>query len=501
MLQMFAVGFSNILNPFCFLLLAVGVILGLIFGCVPGLSTTMCLAVVMPISFTLSSVYQAFSLLMGAYIGGASGGCISAILLGIPGTPSSVATTFDGYPLAERGEAGKAVGVAVLYSFIGTLLGFIALVTISQPLGRLGLLFGNREFFALGVLALTIIASVCKGSFLKGLGAAAVGMGLSLIGIAPVDSAKRFTFGIKALNSGIKILTIVIGFYAMGAILQAAEGGREEVMKKAKSYSMRGFGISMKEFIGQLPNMFRSAIIGIIIGILPGMGGNIANLVAYSVAKSRSKYPEAFGTGIIDGIVASETSNNAVEGGSLIPMLTLGIPGSNATALLMSAFAIFGLSPGPMLFSQKMDVVYSVYVLMLIAAFFMLVIVLSLLPVFVRLLSVPKYYLYPVILLLCVVGVYANSHMMLDIWLCLAFGAFSFLIRKMEIPIAPLIVAFILTPTIEINLRRGLMAAPGGRFSYFFRSPIVCAFLIATVVVVAYTVFKEIREARKATRI
>ena len=495
---MIAQGFTQIMNPTCMLLLVCGITIGAIFGCIPGLNTNMCLGVMMPIAFTLKPI-QGICLLFGIYIGGCSGGLISAVLLGIPGTGSNVATTFDGYPMAKNGEPGKALALGIFYSFMGTLIGFLALVGVSPILSKIGLKFGYYEYFALGVFALTVIGGVVSDSVTKGLASAALGMLLALVGMAPVDSVVRLTFGLRELRSGFSLLTLTIGFYAVGALIDSAEKGKNTAMteKKITGYQIRGFGFSRKEFMEQLPNMFRSALIGIGIGILPGMGGGISNLIAYSTAKNQSKYPEKFGTGIIDGIVAPETANNATIGGSITPMLSLGVPGSGATALLMGALIVFGIQPGPMLFETDGPVVYSIYFLLLIGSFLMLCIIRLALPFFVSVLNVPKYILMPVLILLSSVGAYASTHLLYDVWVCFFFGIFSYFMRKLSIPIAPLVISFILTPTIEANLRRGLIASPTGNIWYFFTRPIACAFFVVAIGSVAVTVWRNVLKSRK----
>lgn len=500
MLEMISAGFLNIANPQCMLLLIAGIVIGAIFGCIPGLNTNMCVAVMMPISFTLVP-NQAISLLFGIYVGGCSGGLISAVLIGIPGTGSNLASTFDGYPMTLNGYPGRALGIGIFYSFIGTLMGFLALIGISPLLSKLGLMFGYYEYFALGLFALTVIGGVVSDNVAKGLASAVVGMLLSLVGLSPVDSVVRLTFGSRNLLSGFKLLTLTIGFYAVGSLIEAAAQGGEKngamTDEKLKNYRIKGFGFTRQEFIQQLPNMIRSGLIGIGIGVLPGMGGGISNIVAYSTAKNQSKYPEKFGTGIIDGIVAPETANNATIGGAITPMLSLGVPGDSITALIMGALIVLGIQPGPMLFSTNGPIVYSIYFLLLIGSFFMLLIVKCALPFFVSFLNVPKYLLMPVLILLCSVGAYASGHLIYDVWVCFFFGIFSYLMRKLSMPIAPLVIGFILTPMIESNLRRGLIAAPTGTIWYFFTSPIACAFFAIAFITVVMTVYKSIRKTRQ----
>lgn len=493
MFEYLAQGFQVIASLDCLLLLCAGVIAGTIFGCIPGLSTNMCMVVFMPIAFTLE-VPQALSLLMGIYNGGTAGGLISAILINIPGTAASIATTFDGHPMAKRGEAGKALGIAILYSCIGCFLGFLALISIAPALASFGLKFGYPEFFALGVCALLVIASVVTDNVLKGLGAVFLGMALSMIGTAPIDHVSRLTFGVQELAGGIDMITLITAFFAMGALFQAAEEGPNAKADIHSQYTLKGFGVSIKEFIGQTFNMLRSAAIGIVIGILPGMGGNISNLVAYSVAKGQSKHPEKFGTGCIDGIVASETSNNATVGGALIPMLTLGIPGDGASALLLSTFMVLGFTPGPTFFLQQMSTVSAIYLLMLFSSIAMLLIIRGALPFFIKMLSTPKCLLLPSIVLLSAVGVLGSSRLIFNIWVCAFVGLLSFAMQKLSIPIGPTTVAFILTPMIETNLRRGLIVMPNRTFFEFFKSPIVTVLLTVGVLVMVWKMFQLIHK-------
>lgn len=318
MLELFVQGLAIVLSPQCLMLIVIGVAIGIIFGAV-------------------------------------SGGLISAILINIPGTPASIATCFDGHPLQQKGEGAKALGVGIVFSFIGTMLSFLALVFIAPPLARAALQFGPHEYFSIAIFSLTLIATLSTGSLRKGIFSGVLGFAFATVGIAPIDAVVRYGFGRVELNSGFDTLTVLIGLFAISEVIKIAENAKQKDNAKVGSVSMRsikGFGFSIKELIQQIPNCIRSALIGIGIGILPGIGGSTANLVAYMVAKKRSKYPEKFGTGIIDGVVASETSNNASIGGALIPLLTLGIPGDGVTAILLGGLY------GPW-YSARTDAVYN----------------------------------------------------------------------------------------------------------------------------------------------
>jgi putative tricarboxylic transport membrane protein len=500
MLEYLGAGWALVGNFPCMLVMVGGIVLGMIFGCIPGLTTNMCLAIMLPISYSLQAM-QAVSLLVGIYVGGTYGACIGAILINIPGTPASVATTFDGYPMTQKGLAGKALGVAMFYSFIGTILGFIALVTISPLLASIGLKFGFYEFFALGVLTLSLISGVVSDSLIKGLGAAVLGIAISCIGIAPIDGAVRLTFGYRYMVSGVKILPLTIGLYAVSALLEYAEAGTEMNIVKMPDYKIKGFGFSVAEFFSEFWNMIRSAVIGIFIGILPGMGANISNLVAYSVGKSLSKNPKEWGKGAIGGVVASETSNNATLGGAIIPLLTLGIPGDSSTALMLSCLVVFGVTPGPFMFVSQKGIVYSIYIVMFLSALVSLLVVRGGLSFFVSLLKIPKYYLLPVFVLLSAVGVLGAGKVVSDIWVCLVAGLLAWFCKKVAIPITPLVIAFIISPLIETNLRRGLMFAPNHTIWEFFTSPLANSLFIATFVILWFSVYSNLRRRKRQLEI
>jgi putative tricarboxylic transport membrane protein len=488
-------GFAAVLNLHCILLLSIGVAVGIIFGAIPGLTGTMAISLCLPMTFGMNPI-AGFCLLIGLYIGGISGGLISAILLKIPGTPSSVATCFDGHPMAARGEGGKALGVGIIYSFIGTLISIILLMFIAPPLANFALVFGPFEYFSLGIFAITMIASLVGGSPFKGLASGAIGLCLAMVGSAPLDAAARFTFGMHEFDAGFNLLPVLIGLFAISEILMAAQEGLHVKKGEIRQYSIKGFGISLKEFYQQFWNMIRSALIGVGIGILPGIGGGTSNLIAYLTAKNQSKYPEKFGTGIVDGIVASETSNNASIGGAMIPLLTLGIPGDTVTALLLGALVVHGLTPGPLLFTTSANLVYAIFAALLLASLIMVIMEYGGLRVFVKLLTIPKYILLPVIVVLCAVGSYALNNRLFDVWTILIFGIIGFLMEKFGFSLTPVILGFILGPIIETNLRRGLMFSQGD-FLPFVTRPISVIFLLIALITVVLAVKKNLSQPKK----
>lgn len=492
---MIAQAFSLVFSPVCLGLILLGVIVGIIFGSIPGLSATMAVVLFLPMSFGMTPM-NGISLLVGLYLGGISGGLISAILLKIPGTPSSISTVFDGGPMADKGEAGKALGVGILYSFIGGLLSIFALMFVSPYLAAVTLKFTPVEYFAIAVFSLTIIASLSGNSLLNGLLSGFFGIAISMVGMAPIDALTRFTFGQYQLLSGFDIVVILIGVFAVTDIIRAGFERHHLADKMTKTtYELKGFGITWAEFKGQISNMIRSSLIGIGIGILPGIGGSTAGLLAYTAQKNASKYPEKFGTGIIDGVIASETSNNAVIGGSLIPLLTMGIPGNTVTAILLGGLTIHGISPGPLIFQKSGQYVYGIFLALIVANVFMLIFERGCLKGFVKLLDIPKHLLLPIIMVCCVVGAYSSNSRIYDVWCVLAFGLMGLLFKKLKVPTTPLIIGFILGKMAEENLRRALMASAGS-WMVFLTRPISLAFLVVAVISVVMTL-KKSRENKK----
>ncbi|MCI2110057.1 MAG: tripartite tricarboxylate transporter permease [Acidaminococcaceae bacterium] len=485
----------QVFTPTCLGLIVLGVVVGIIFGAIPGLSATMAVVLFLPMSFGMSPT-NGLSLLIGLYLGGISGGLISAILLKIPGTPSSIATVFDGAPMAEHGEAGKALGAGILYSFIGGLISIFALIFISPYLAAVTIKFTPVEYFSVALFSLTIIASLSGTSLLKGLLAGVFGIAISMVGMAPIDSVERFTFDNFQLMSGFDIVVILIGVFAVTDIIMSGFGRQhlDDNYEKAK-YNLNGYGITMKEFKEQFGNMIRSALIGVGIGILPGIGGNVAGLLSYTATKNASKHPEKFGTGIVDGIIASETSNNAVIGGSLIPLITMGIPGNTVAAILLGGLTIHGITPGPLVFQKSGVYVYAIFLALLVANVVMLVVERGALKWFVKLLDIPKHILLPIVMACCVVGAYASNSRMFDVWCVVLFGLLGLLFKKLSIPTTPLIIGFILGKMTEENLRRALQAS-NGDISVFFTRPISLAFLVVAFVFVIYTLRKSAQAAK-----
>lgn len=490
-LSMFAEGFGQIMAPQILLLCLAGVILGIFFGASPGMTSSMGIALILPVTYGMDIVHG-MSILLGIYIGSISGGLITAILINIPGTPASVATTFDGYPMAKRGEGGRAIRVGTLYSLLGGLFSLIILFAISPVLAKWALKFSYEEYFAIGVLSLTLIASLSGTSVIKGALSALIGIVFTTVGMAPVDTVRRYTFGIRDLDAGFKLLPLMIGVYAVMEVIKAADASEQKDMK-ILSYKSRGLGVSLKEFREQFKNFMVSAGIGTGVGILPGLGAAISNLIAYSVSKNLSKHPEKYGTGCIDGLIASETANNAVSGGAMIPLLTMGIPGDAGTAMLLAAFMLHGITPGPLLFQSHGPVIYAMFAILVVANIMMFVVQLYGLPGFLKLLMIPRNILLPIVMVLASVGAFAMNNRIFDIWSIFLFALAGYGLSKFDFPPAPVVLGFVLGPIIELNFRRGMMSSYGS-FLAFFTRPIAGTVLALTIVILLCQLVAGIRK-------
>ncbi len=477
-------------------LMLFGVLVGLIFGAIPGLSTTMAIALFLPMTFRMV-ISDGLALLIGVYIGGFSGGLIAAILMNIPGTAASIATTFDGHPMAMRGQAGKALGLGIVFSFIGGGISILALIFISPVLAGIAIKFGSYEYFALCFFALTMIVTMSSGNYAKGLISGLLGILLSMIGGAPIDGMPRFTFGFHSLDGGFDLVAVLVGLFAVAELFDLASSKEKNVSGTIKEAKIKGFGFSLKEFFAEKWNCLRSSIIGILIGILPGIGGSLASLMSYNAAKKMSKHPEEFGTGVNAGVVASETANNAAIGGALIPLLSLGIPGDAVTALLLGAFTMQGVQPGPLLFQNQPDVVYFIFVALIISNVFMLFSEFFAIKGFVKLLKIKREYLFPAIILLCMLGAYGLNNRLFDVITIFIFGIVGYFMKRWGFKTQPFILGYLVGPMAELYFRRGFMYSEG-RILPFFTSPIALVFYAIALLNIALAVIEVIKKKAKA---
>ncbi|MDD3663553.1 MAG: tripartite tricarboxylate transporter permease [Candidatus Pacebacteria bacterium] len=492
----FLTGISYVFEPATFLVLACGVFGGIIIGALPGLTSTMGVALLLPITYSMDEKV-AIVMLLGIYCGAIYGGSISAILLKTPGTPASAATILDGHPMALRGEAGRALGISTVSSSIGGLISGIFLILISPLLASFALKFGGDEYFALAVFGLSIIVSMSGKHIMKGLSAAFLGLLIATIGIDDVTSVARFTFGSTDLLSGVSLIPAMIGLFAVSEGFLRLERSATAAKVEQKKIKLLP---SRSDFKKLLPTAIRGSVIGTVIGAIPGTGGDIAAFVSYNVAQKISRKPEEFGTGCVQGIAASESANNGTTGGTLIPLLTLGVPGDSTTAVLLGALTLQGLACGPMLFTNHSDLIYSIYVGFMSANVLLLILGLLLMRVYIRALSVHDYFITPAILILCVVGAFAINKSYFDLISMFVFGVLGYFLTKLEVPLSPIVLAIILGPLAEKNFRRALMISHGS-FEPFYTSPITMTLfaitLIALIVPPVVNMIQTKREKKK----
>jgi putative tricarboxylic transport membrane protein len=456
--------FAALADPMLLLYLAAGVFLGIYIGAIPGLSVTM--AVSLLISFTYAwDVLPAMAAMVGVQIGGVYGGSRSAILLNIPGAPAAVATALDGYPLAQKGEAGKAIGVTVVQSVFGGIIGALFLAIGAPLIADFALSFAPRDYFLLAVMGLMLVGSLGNESAARGVFAAALGLFVGFVGLDMVTGQQRFTFGNVYLQGGVNYVVVMIGLFGMSEALMQLRDLSIQPVKQDVGKIVPGW----KNIIKYLPLSLRTSLIGVFVGALPGTGGDIAALISYDHAKRTVKNPEVpFGQGAIEGLVAPESSNNAAIGGAYIPMLTLGIPGDAVTAIVIGAMYIHGLKPGPMLMVESADVFWFIVGAVLIGNVFLLIFGFTGIKLFTKIVEVPKYILMPTIIILSVVGAYTINNSIMDIYWMIGFGILGYLMKLYKIPVAPVILGVILSSLIEQNFRRSVSMV-GNSFPLFVK--------------------------------
>lgn len=465
---------------------------GLVVGALPGLTATMAVAVLLPLTFDLPP-REGLIILVAIFISAVQGGSIPAILINTPGTPAATATTFDGYPMSKKGLAGKAIGIAMVSSFIGLMISWVLLISVAPMIARIALTFSTAEYFAIAVFGLTIISTLSTDSPLKGLIAGLFGFLVATIGLDPIDGIPRFTYGVDVLLGGISYVPALIGLFAVSEIFLSVEelGRSTEVVQKIKKVLP-----SFKDIKSVLGTAIRSGFIGSGIGSLPGAGADIAAFIGYGEAKRWSKHSEEFGTGRIEGVAGAEGANNAVCGAALIPLMTLGIPGDAVTAIILGAFIIRGLRPGPSLFAEHGDIAYTLFAGFFVASVVTLLVGLSLAKLFAKILNLSKRLLLPIILSLCLVGAYAIQNAVFDVYVTVFFGIFGYLLRKLGFQGSPIVLALILGPMAEYNFRLTLTASQGN-YSVFVTRPICLTFLIVALLSILYPIWRNYRRKSK----
>jgi putative tricarboxylic transport membrane protein len=466
------------------LFICAGVTLGIIFGVLPGLGSVTALAVLVPVTFYFSPL-AAIAFLVGINKGGTSGGAIPAILINAPGTPEAAASALDGYPLAQQGKAEKAMKTALYSSVCGDTFSDIALILLAAPIAAVALKFGPVEFTAIILFSFTMIAALAGKSLIKGIMAAALGVFLSTIGLDPVDSTERLTFGMIELFDGISLLPFAIGTLALSSVvsqlfdLKHEENDVTQALRSAAEYKEDN-RLGFLEFWGTWKTLLRSAFIGTGIGMLPGLGVTLAAFLGYGAAKRGSKFEHEFGTGRLEGIQATEAANSAVVGANLIPTIALGIPGNVAAAVLIGAFIIHGVVPGPLMIREHGELVYSIFASMLMANVAHLVIGRIGIRIWVQFVRIPKYIVLPTVVLLCIIGVYIPSNSMFDVGLLFVFAGLGYVMRKGGFSIVCLVIGFLLGENFEISLRQAVLMN-NSDLTVLFTSPIALVFILLTI--------------------
>jgi len=472
---------------------SLGGLLGTIVGMLPGIGPATGVAVLLPLTFTMGPT-AALITMSGVYYGAMYGGSRSSILINTPGDGAAVAATFDGYPMAQKGRGEAALAISAIASFIGGMIAVIIMTAVAEPVAKFALKFGPAEYFLLMIFALSATASLSKGNLLKGFISMLFGLMISTVGIDGQSGVNRFTFGIIELQTGIDFLVVIIAMYALGEVyktFQIITEGKKKIQKK--------FGkiwITKDDWKRSKWPILRSSPLGFFMGALPGAGGTMASLLAYNNEKQLSKNPEEFGKGAIEGLAAPEAANNAASVGALIPMLTLGIPGSGTTAVMMGALLMIGIQPGPMLFQQHPDIAWGLIASMFIGNIILAIINIPLAGLLVRILAIPPKILYPIVLGLAFVGTYAISYSIVDFYLLVIFGLIGYFMHKLDVPMAPLILSVIVGSSMEQSFRQALTIS-NGNFQIFWSSTVTNVLIALTVISILYPLIKDISSKRK----
>ncbi len=491
-------GASLFFTPSAILLTAAGCLAGLLIGILPGLGPLMGIILMLPVAFYLSPI-PAMGMLVAIFVGGSCGGAVSAILLRIPGTPLSAATLLDGYPMAQKGRTGEAIGLAISASSLGGTFGGLILLFFAPLLAALALNFTPPEYFMLAILGLLSIAVISRESTIKGLLCGAIGLMISTIGTDSFSQAYRFTFDYHNLLNGFHIVSVVIGLFALSEMFEQILAGKLSTKPNVQNVKV-SFG-SFRMTVRHKVNLLRSSAIGSFFGALPGAGGVVSSYTAYAIAKARAKPDEKYGEGAEGGVVATESANNACCGATLIPTLSLGIPGDASSAVLMGALFLLGFFPGPELFEQNLDIAGGIIIAYLAANIFLFFLGILLTPVFVSVLKMKKQFLIPLVLLLSAVGTYALQSSTFDLWVMLGFGIVGYILRKFGYPLAPIVIGMILGPIAESNYRRALLISDTGHWIFVERPISAFILLVCVVLILAFLPWKQFKSHFKGFKL
>lgn len=482
-------------------LMLLGTFVGLLAGAIPGFTIAMAVVLVLPFTFAMSPV-QGLATMIAVYVGGLSGGLMSGILTGIPGTPSSVATTFDGYPMAKAGNPGLALGIGVWSSFFGGIIASVVLMLIAPQLALIGLEFQPVDFFALVIFALTVTASLAGDKLLKGLIAALFGLLIATVGSDVVFGLPRFTFGVDKATRGFAFLPVLVGLFAFSRLLNDVRDTKKASQRlggeNATNVVRIDYVLSAKVVLARWVNVLRSSLLGVFVGVLPAAGSTISNILAYDQAKKASKTPEEFGKGSIDGIIAPEAANNATAGGALIVMMALGLPGDIMTAIMLGALLVHDVIPSPSFISDEPMIAYSIFLAFFVANFMMLFLQSITLRGFVMVTKVKMYMLTAVILFYCAVGIFALNNIAYDMWTLLIFGILGFVMRALGFPIVPIVLGVVLGQIAETRLSQ--LYARGDGIEIFLTRPWALFFLLLSGFSIMFPAYQRLRGIARWTK-
>lgn len=485
-------GLSQVADPTSLTMIVVGLLIGIVIGAIPGLNVPLAVAIALPVTFNLAPI-AGLAMLVGIYKGGTYGGSLSAVLINVPGTPAAAATALDGAELTRQGKSGKALKMSLYASIIGEFISDIALIAFAVPMALFALRIGPPESFSLGIFALTLVGVLSQGNMVKGLIAGVVGLFLSTFGVDPLTGDFRLTFGTRQLAGGWAFIALVIGVFAVAEALNVLE---RRLVPPASAGRVRlsdpEHSLTRRDWRRCLPIIGRSSAIGVFIGAVPGLGAAVSAYLNYGITRNMSREPERFGKGAIEGVAAAESGNNAVTSATFVPLLTLGVPGDVITAIMLGAFIVHGLIPGPALFEQQGDFIAAFFIMMILATILHLVIARAGMAAFIQTTRVSNPVLFPVVMLLSVTGVFVSTNSFFDIYVMLGFGVLGYLMNKFGFPIAPLLIGFILGPLIEVGLRQAMILSRGS-LDIFVTRPISAAFLLLALVTVIVVAVREYR--------
>lgn len=483
-------GFQSAMQPEYLLFALIGVFLGTLVGVLPGIGPTAGIALLIPVSTGMDPI-AALIMMAGIYYGSMYGGSTTAILINTPGEAASVVTAMDGYQMAKQGRAGPALAIAAIGSFVAGTLGVVGLMFLAPPLARFALRFGPPEYFALMLLGLTIVISLAGKSLAKGLIAGVLGLLIAMVGLDPIYGSPRFTFGTLEMMGGINFISVVVGLFAISEVLIGVESRSQSYVKN----KLAGIWPTKEDLQKSTKPILRGSLIGFFLGILPGSSSSVTAFLSYDVEKKVSKYPEKFGTGVIEGVAGPEAANNGATSGGMVPLLTLGIPPSAPLAVLLGAFLVLGVRPGPLMFTDQPELVWTLIASMYIGNLMLLVLNLPLVGMWARLAMIPFPILASSVLVLSFIGTYGVRNNMFDAWMALLFGVLGYLFLKVGLPSVPLVLALILGPMMEAALRQSLTLSRGG-LDIFVTRPISLALLVVAAISVAFSIYSRRREGK-----